>query len=120
MSNTKNIVRKPPTKASQAERKKALSEGIAVKWDGREYAVRLGDLSSLDAQALRREVGLSFIGVMKALRTDPDIDLIAAVIWLRRRMDGEPMLPFEAVAAEINYDSDLDIDQAGEETDPEA
>lgn len=102
------------------EKKKALDQGIKVTWNGVDYAVCLGDLSSLDTQALRREVGLSFLGIIKALNADPDIDLIAAIIWLRRRINGEVTLSYNEVAGQIDYNTDIDIAEHEADPDPEA
>ena len=109
------------TRSSEKARKEELDLGIAVTVDDRQYTVRAGDLSSLDAMHLRRETGFSFRGLMMAATRDPDIDIIAAIVWLSRRIDGELLLSYEDVAGEITYDSEFDIVNPGEagEPDPE-
>jgi len=110
VSNTKRpALTKRTTRASEQARKAELDAGIAVMVDGVRHQVRMGDLSSMDAAHLRRETGFSFRGLMMAAAKDPDIDIIAAIVWLSRRLDGEALLDFETVAREIGYDADVDL-----------
>lgn len=121
MSNRPTTTRKRTTK-TEANRDAALNEGIAVTVDGKLYTVRMGDLSSIDTMALRRATGFSFMGLMRAAQSDPDIDIVAALVWLSRRVDGEKMLDYETVAADIGYEADIDLADAGDQADdsPEA
>lgn len=113
---------KKPTRASRQAADDQLDEGVTIVVDGTRYTVRQGDLSALDSMALRRECGYSFVGLMRALYVDPDIDLIAAIVWLSRRIDGEVALPYAAVASELGYDSEIDVvePEEGDGPDPEA
>jgi hypothetical protein len=109
------------TKATEKQRDAEMDLGIKILVDGTEYTVRQGDLTSLDTMSLRRETGMSFAGLMAAFQKDPDIDLVAALVWLSRRIDGEMMLSYADVAGEIGYDVDIDVVGEPEpETDPEA
>ena len=109
------------TRSSETKRKAEQEVGISILVDGTDYTVRHGDLTSLDTMALRRETGMTFIGLMQAFETQPDIDLIAALVWLARRVDGERMLAFADVAREIGYDVDIEVvGEAEVESDPEA
>jgi hypothetical protein len=69
---------------------------------------------------LRRETGFSFRGLMQAAAKDPDVDIIAALVWLARRIDGERLLSYEDVASEIGYDVDVELVEAEADDDPEA
>jgi riboflavin synthase alpha subunit len=122
MSNAKRpTLERKVTRASESKRKDELNLGLSISVDGTVYTVRQGDLTSLDTMALRRETGYSFMGLLKAFQADPDIDLIAALVWLARRIDGEQMLAYADVASDIGYDVDIDVvGEAGEESDPEA
>lgn len=122
MSNTQRPTMTPrATRGSEKKRKEALDRGLSVKLNGQAYTVREGDLTSMDTMALRRETGLSFVALMQAFFTSPDIDLVAALVWLARRQAGETHLPFEVVASEIDYDSDVDVVDAPKDGDhPEA
>lgn len=113
MSNSQRpSLQRKQTPRSEKARKGELEQGVSIKVDGKTYTVRTGDLTALDAQALRRELGLSFFGLMRALGSDPDIDLIAGIVWLSRRVNGEPMLEYAEVAGEMGYDLDVDINKA--------
>lgn len=122
MSNTKRpTTARKHTRATEASRAAELEQGCTIWVEGVAYTVRIGDLTSMDAANLRRETGMSFMGLMKALQTDADIDLVAALVWLRRRMDGEHLLTYQTVAESIGYDADIDVtdpdegdDDAGE------
>jgi hypothetical protein len=107
------------TKATEKKRIEGLDEGVTLTVDGKSYTVRAGDLTGLDVAALRREVGMSFAGIMTAMGRDPDVDLVAALIWLSRRIDGETTLAFDEVAADIGYDLELEVAQAEPEGDSE-
>lgn len=122
MANTRrpSTARKPPTKAVQAEKDEALEEGLTITVDGTAYTVRTGDLSALDTRALRKELGMSFVGLLDAFRKDPDIDLIAGVMWLSRRAKGEFSLTYDEVAGDLGYDLDISFDGQEEPDAPEA
>lgn len=124
MSNTRPSLNRKVTPKSEKARKEALESGVTLKIDGTQYTVRAGDLTALDARALRRELGLSFLGLMGALETDPDIDLIAGLMWLSRRVNGETTLAYDEVASDLDYAADYDIVKAADEQeadpDPEA
>lgn len=123
MSNAgRPSLQRKTSKKSEANRKEQLDYGISIRVDGVDYTVREGDLTSLDTMALRRETGMTFVSLGQAFMESPDIDLIAALVWLARRIDGEHGLPFAVVASEITYDSEVDVidDDPGEEKDPEA
>lgn len=120
MSNTRPSTARKVTRKTEGKRDEALNEGVSISWDGKVYTVRAGDLTGLDSAALRRECGYSFAGLLKALNKDPDIDLIAALVWLSRRIDGEKLLAYDDVAAEIGYDSDVEVvDAEPEDESPE-
>lgn len=109
MTEKRPSLARKQTRGSEAARKAELDQGCTVWVEGVAYTVRLGDLTSMDAANLRREVGMSFMGLMRALQADADIDLIAALVWLRRRMDGEQLLSYQTVAESIGYDADIDV-----------
>ena len=120
-ATTRPPLQRRVTRASESKRNAELDMGLSISVDGKVYTVRQGDLTSLDTMALRRETGYSFMGLLKAFQADPDIDLIAALVWLSRRIDGEVMLGYGEVAGEIGYDVEIDVvGEAGEEADPEA
>lgn len=110
-------------------RKKAKAEAeasseLTIVVDGVKYPLRLDEFSAKDAGALRKACGLSIRGCIAALQTDPDLDIIAALVWLSRRQQGETV-SYDEVAEELGYDSEVDyvanVDAADEDLDsPEA
>lgn len=119
MSNRPNLQRKH-TRSTEAKRDSEMDVGVTIIVDGVDYTVRQGDLTSLDTMALRRETGFSFRSLLASLQQDPDVDLIAALMWLSRRTDGEQLLSYADVARDVGYDIDVDVrepeaeDDAGE------
>lgn len=93
-----------------------MDQGVAIYINGKRYELRMGDVSALDAKAFREQVGEPFMKVMSS-EDDWDMDWIAGVVWLARRLDGERTLKFADVAGEIGYDTDIDMKGAGEPTD---
>lgn len=109
------------TPASEAKRKAALEEGVKITHDGEAYVVKTGDITAQVARRFRREVGTSFRGVVEELQKDPDIDSVAAIVWMARMIRGED-ITLDDVA--MNYDDldSIEVDEAGpeDEADPEA
>lgn len=93
----------------QKAKQQALDEGLAIGVNGARYEVRFGDLTAMDVSALRRETGYSWQGLLTAANEQPDIDVVAVIVWLHRRLAGEKLLPFEAVANELDYSMDVEL-----------
>ena len=118
MSNTQrpSLNRTTNSKTVTKNRNAALDEGVTIVVDGRKYTVTAGELTGLDVMALRKEVGMSFQGLIGALQTDADVDLIAALMWLARRLEGETTLAYADVAAQVGYDVEIEIDEPEADT----
>lgn len=100
------------TKAATSARRKANrdnSPGISIELDGRTYTVRQADISAHDARALRKETGYSWAGLIREAEKDFDIDLLAALVWFARRIDGEADLTYETVLDDVGYDQSMAI-----------
>ncbi len=100
------------------------SPGMQIEFDGQTYVVRQSDMTGQDARALRQEVGMSFAGLLKQMQADPDIDLIAAFIWLARRIKGDTVT-YDSILDSISYESAIDVGLEGkaapaEDDSPEA
>lgn len=122
MSNTKRpSLARTHTPKSEAARKSALDEGVKITHDGEEYIVKAGDITSQIARRFRREVGMSFRAVMEELDTDPDIDSVAAIVWLARLIRGEDVALDDV---SVGYDDldEIEVEQTGpeDEANPEA
>lgn len=121
MSNAKrpSLARKT-TRKEKERQDSSLEVGAQFTIDGETYRIVMGDLSALDIMALRKQVGITFPALIGKLfdEDDSDIDLIAAVLWLARRVNGdEPNLKYEEVAAEVGYDVIEKIRESAEEAD---
>lgn len=117
MTTTRPTLAPKQTRASAAKKKAAMDSGISITIDERTYVVREGDITALDSRALRQEVGMTFPKIIAAMQDDPDLDLVAALVWLARRLEGERNLAFDDVASELNYShvEDLKIGNAADE-----
>ena len=80
------------------------------------YLIRFEDFNALEAREFRREMGS---GMAAAFTDTPDLDTIAALLWLHRRKTS-PKLKFDDVAKELTYvNFDVGGSDEAEETGPE-
>lgn len=127
MSNTKAPASRPKltrktTPASERARKKALNEKLSIRLNGTVYSLRVGDMTALDDHALRTQYGMPFEAMAQAMAAgDRSLDLMAAIIWMARKTNGEELLSYAEVAAGIGFDADIrDADEEEESDAPEA
>jgi hypothetical protein len=80
---------------------------ITVSVDGVKYSLFPQELSARDTTDVRRATGMSFRFLMEAAGKDPDLDVVAAVVWLARRQAGESVT-FDEVANAIGYDANIE------------
>ena len=101
---------------ARAKQRAAEEEGpsMTVTIGGVAYKAAAKDLTAVDVREIRKQLGYSFFGLLRELETDSDIDLIAGVVWISRRINGERDLDYAEVAAGISYD-DLDLGTAAAE-----
>lgn len=105
----------------QARRRKAKNDspGMQIEVDGRTYVVRESDLTPRDVAALRRETGFAgWIGLTTEAQRGFDLDVLAALVWLARRVKGE-VVPFETVLDEMSYETDLNVKVEDKRSKPE-
>lgn len=109
------------TRTTEAGRQASLDEGVKITVGGEEYVVKMGDITSVQARRFRREVGVSFMAVVGELSTSPDIDSVAALIWMSRLLRGDD-IALEDVAVSYADLDDIEVAEAGagDVTDPEA
>lgn len=88
---------------------------IAITVDGVRYEVAELDLRAPDIRELRKETGMSFMRLVETFEADPDLDLVAAFLWLARRSNGEPSLRYADVANGMGYSSDFEFERVGEQ-----
>lgn len=105
----------PPTTARQRKGKKLddAGPGVQIDWQGRRYVVRQFDLTPRLVAELRRETGFAgWIGLVNELqRGGFDLDIVAALLWLSRRVDGETVAYLEVLDG-MSYEGDLAIEPA--------
>lgn len=77
------------TRTSDSSAEAQLEQGIRITLDGEAFEVRLGDVTSTITRELRAKSGMSFTALMEYVTTDPDTDVIAAFVWLARKIRGE-------------------------------
>lgn len=99
-----NLARKVTPK-DEANRTSALDQGIRMNLGGEDFEVRIGDMTAPLARELRQNYGGSFNKLQDELALDPDIDSIAAFVWLARRMRSE-VVGFDDVA--VSYSQMLE------------
>lgn len=121
MTESRPPLQRKHTRKTEDNRKAALEEGVKISYDGEEYVVKAGDISSQAARRFRREVGTSVRGVMEELGTDPDIDSVAALVWLARLLRGED-IELDDVAMTYDDLDRIEVEKPGpeDENDPEA
>lgn len=85
------------------------SPGMQIDWNGKTYIIRESDLTPRDVAALRREAGFAgWLGLTTEAKRGFDLDVLAALLWLARRVKGE-FVPFEAVLDEMSYEGEIEI-----------
>ena len=121
MTEQRPSLQRKHTRKSEEQRTAALDVGVKIALDGEEYVVKVGDVTSQLARRFRREVGHSFRHAMDEMSTDPDIDSVAAVVWLARLIRGEDV-ELDDVAIGYSDLDRIDMAQSGpeDEADPEA
>lgn len=94
---------------------------ITVVVDDVAHVFRPGEMSALDASALRKEAGMSLRSLLSQINDDPDLDVVAAIVWLARRQAGNPA-SFTEVAEAISYQSTISAgdDAPAVEEDPDS
>ena len=95
--------------ATPKDRKKKQEEiagaGVAITVGGVRYEISEGEVCGADVRDLRRATGYSFRGLLEAFTGDDgDLDHVASIVWLSRRMAGERHLSFDDVARDVTYD----------------
>lgn len=81
---------------------------LVITVDGKEYKVKLSQLTAIDAKDFRASVGVSLAQAIAG--GSGDLDVIAGLVWLARRKI-ERGLPYAKVAASLTYESDIDLSE---------
>lgn len=97
-------------RTTKAKRTTKSESTISVDLNGITFVLDIEECTAIDAADVRRRLGLSLRGLFERAATDPDIDVIATLVWLARRHDGEDQLTWDEVAATIDYSADISTD----------
>jgi hypothetical protein len=82
---------------------------MQIEWEGKTYVIRETDLTPKLVAEIRRETGFAgWVGLAQETSRGFDLDVLAALVWLARRMQGE-IISYDAVLDGMNYDGDLKI-----------
>jgi hypothetical protein len=112
------------TKAAEAKQDAELDQGIAfTDDDGTRIQVRLRDVRGSHDAALVSAVGMDFMGLLSAFQKRQGLDLMAAIVWFGRLVNGRDAGSYEEVLDSFGYEDvvALDVDEATAEGDaPEA
>lgn len=85
------------------------SPGMQIEVDGKTYVVRESDLTPRDVAALRRETGFAgWVGLAQEAQRGFDLDVLAALVWLSRRIAGE-FVSYESVLDTMSYDGEINV-----------
>ncbi len=114
--------RRPParkqTAGSKARQEKAteaeLERGIALNDDdGTRLEVRIRDVKGSHDAALVALIGTDFVGLLERMSTRQGTDLVAALLWFARLVNGRDPGDYEQILDDIGYADYLtrDIDE---------
>lgn len=81
-------------------KEEALSQGYRLTIEGQVYEAQLGDVTPVIARELRKHTGYGFLGLMRAMATDADVDLVSAAVWVARRIADDPV---DFTEVEVSY-----------------
>lgn len=117
--------RRPPARkqtAASAKRAKAvMDENYALRIDGVEYVIVPADFTGRLEARVRRETGMSVMGIIDALDSgQTGVDLLAMFMWAVRLGRGEEA-SLDDILDSVSYASEVEtIESAKEPDSPEA
>jgi hypothetical protein len=89
---------------------------VKITIDGDAYTLYPNLLTADGVRAVREQTGSSVRKLITMAEDDPDIDIIAALVWVARCQAGDDV-DFATVAAAISYETKLDIEELETEMD---
>jgi hypothetical protein len=99
-SNGQPTAKEKPWQELEEDKRRSESTDVGLKATvaGRVYEFHFGEMSASDVAVLRQQTGHSGLQLLNLLVHAPDVDLVAAVVWMARRLAGEKSLTYEQVA----------------------
>lgn len=113
------LTRKVTPKTEAARRAAVDNVDTSIKVDGVTYTVRLGDVSGLLDRDCRKTTGLSVMGVLTQMTTDPGMDSLAAFVWIAKTQKGIETT-YEGELAEFTWDTEVVYGVEDEDPAPQA
>ena len=102
-----------PSKAAQQRQvekdRQDLGPFISVTVEGTDYLLASRDMTGLDVRAMRDQCGHGFATLLSLALTDMDVDILAEVVWMARRINGEPQLTYDEVAGAMKRQTDWEF-----------
>jgi len=117
MSNTQRpALQRQHTRTTDEKRDSGLDEGVSfLDEDGTRLNVRVRDVKGSHDAALVASIGLDFMGLLSALSQRQGLDLLSAVVWFGRLVNGRDAGTYESVRDDFGYEDviNLDMDEPG-------
>lgn len=122
MSSSRPTVGGKITRKTEEKRNAELDQGVRFTIGDDVHEVRIGDITPRLAREVRRETGLSVMQLLEEVGEAPDIDTVASLVWVARRLKGEVVDLDSVLDYGTLLSDDFDIAIAGPEDDdsPEA
>lgn len=114
MSNTQRPAARKPSRSADKKASDALDSGVRFIVGDQVHEVRIGEITPRLAREVRRETGSTVMQLIEEVGEAADLDTIAALIWIARRIQGENVT-FDDI--DIDYGTvmsdDFQVDVAG-------
>lgn len=93
------------TRSSEAKRSDGLDLGIALTDPdtGVRLSVRMGDVTGRHDAALVSAIGTDFAGLLDAVSRRQGLDLLCAVLWFARTVNGVKTPDYDAMLDDFTY-----------------
>jgi hypothetical protein len=98
-------------------RKDAEQVKMVVNLDDETYVLHPAEVNAKQSGMLRRQAGMTLGGLMDAANEDPDLDVVAMLVWLARLQRGDEVT-YDEVAEAITFESDIALGDDAPAEDP--
>lgn len=112
------------TRSTKSKKVDELDQGIAfTDTDGTRVQVRIRDVKGVHDAALVEVIGRDFMGLLNALQARQGLDLMAAVVWFGRLVNGRAGESYADLLETFGYEDIVSLDPGtpkAEDDSPEA
>lgn len=111
------------TRSTERAQEEQDKRGLCIHIDGADHTVVFSDVTPQVARQVRSVTGMGFMQIVAGIAASPDVDLIAAFLWVEKLLAGEKVtlqsidVDYDAVFAD---DFDISDPEDDEVTGPEA